>query len=351
MTGTTEQPAATLGEVRHMAARLRLDATAYRRAVAIAGLQPDGGHWRSWLDRVLLALGVALVVAGVATLVAWNWAALPAQAKFLLLQAGIVAGVVTAAVLGLDSAAGRASLLAGACLIGLLFALFGQVYQTGADPYGLFLAWAVAVLPLALVGRQQGLWLLWLAVVNVAAILFYIQVLHPPDGWWTLAQLLGPLVWLGSAVTDATLATGLFVLNAAALVAWEAGSRQGVAWMRTTLFPRLVGATALATVVAPTLVLIVAPDALGPGPTAALPPLWMALATALCLHYYRHRRRDLFLLTCALSGLILVVTSLAIRALGDSAAGLLVVAALLVAAVAAAAGWLRLVARGGEAAS
>ena len=42
--------------------------------------------------------------------------------------------------------------------------------------------------------------------------------LHPPDGWWELARLLGPLVWIGSTVTDSTLASYLFTLNLAALV-------------------------------------------------------------------------------------------------------------------------------------
>ena len=39
-------------------------------------------------------------------------------------------------------------------------------------------------------------------LLNLTLILYYTQVLHPPDGWWELARLLGPLVWLGSTVTD-----------------------------------------------------------------------------------------------------------------------------------------------------
>ena len=50
---------------------------------------------------------------------------------------------------GLDAVAGRISLFATAFLSGILLAVFGQVYQTGADPYGLFLAWALLILPWA----------------------------------------------------------------------------------------------------------------------------------------------------------------------------------------------------------
>ncbi|MES9829458.1 MAG: hypothetical protein ABW201_14435 [Candidatus Thiodiazotropha sp.] len=95
-------------------------------------------------------------------------------------------------------------------------------------------------------------------ILNLTLIMYYTQVLHPPDGWWQLSQLLGPLVWLGATVMDSTLASYLFVLNALALLIWEFGSYRGVIWMRGILFPRVIAFIAFSTLLLPTLVIIVA---------------------------------------------------------------------------------------------
>jgi uncharacterized membrane protein len=203
------QPGTTANHanVTRLATELSLDEAASRRAMEIAGLIPAAAAWRRYIDYFLMALGVALILTGAAAFLAWNWADLGRMSKFALLQGGIVLTVVAAWRLGLDSVAGRAGLLAAAILVGLLLALYGQVYQTGADPYGLFLTWAIMVLPLVLIGRQAGLWLLLVVLANLTLILYWTQVLNPPEGWWQLAQLLGPIVWLGSTVMDSTLAS------------------------------------------------------------------------------------------------------------------------------------------------
>ena len=37
--------------------------------------------------------------------------------------------------------------------VGALMALFGQTYQTGADPWQLFFNWAVVIIPFVLISR------------------------------------------------------------------------------------------------------------------------------------------------------------------------------------------------------
>jgi len=217
--------AASYANVQEMAEQLNLSASAYWRAIEVAQLRPDREDWFRYVDRFLVAIGALLIVAGIAAFFAWNWADLGPMTKFALVESGIVAAVVLAWRLGLDSVAGRASLLAAAFLVGTFLAVFGQVYQTGADPYGLFLVWAVLTLPWAVIGRQAGVWLLLQILLNLTVIMYYTQVLHPPDGWWQLSQLLGPMVWLGATLMDSTLGGYLFSLNAAALVIWELGAR------------------------------------------------------------------------------------------------------------------------------
>jgi len=336
---------ATPASVHELATALALDEAAYARAVELAQLRPDRNDWRRWLDRFLAAAGALLIIAGITAFFAWNWADLHRMAKFALVEAGIVAAVLLAWRLKIDSTAGRAALFAAAFLVGVLLAVFGQVYQTGADPYGLFLAWAVLVLPWALVGRQAGLWLLFIVLLNLALILYWTQVLHPPDGWWQLTQLMGPLVWLGSLVLDSRLAGWLFALNAGALVVWELAAGLGVAWFQGRTGPRLLALAALYTVLAPTLILIFAASAGENAEITVLSPLLFAAALAACLGYYQYGKRDLFMLTAGVFGAILVVTAFTVRHLFMNVGSLLALAVLLMAQIGAAAWWLRHVAR------
>ena len=289
---------ASYSHLQDSAEQLHLSADAYRRALELAGLNPARDDWLQHIDRFLLSAGAILIIAGVTAFFAWNWPELGHFSKFAIIQAGILVAVLGAWCLGLDSPGGRIALAAAAFLVGTLLAVFGQVYQTGADPYGLFLAWAALILPWAVIGRQAGIWLLWLLLLNLTAIMYYTQVLNPPEGWWQLAQLLGPLVWLGTTVTDSTLAAYLFVLNIASLVVWEIGARRGTPWMQGTLFPRLVALTALLIVLIPTVIIILAAGLDEKTGLSVISPVLLLIAVAAALYYYRHRRQDLFILTC-----------------------------------------------------
>jgi uncharacterized membrane protein len=341
-------PAATHASVQELAAALALDEATHRRAVELARLAPEHGDWLRYLDRFLTAAGALLIVAGIAAFVAWNWSALGHLTKFALVQFMLAGTVVMACVLKFDTVAGRAALVAAAILVGILLALFGQVYQTGADPYGLFVAWALLILPWVLVGRQPALWLLGLVLLNVSLILYWTQVLYPPPGWWDVTQLLGPLFMLGASMMDWRLASWLFALNGAALVSWEFAARGDTPWLRSRLLPRAAAVLALATVVGPTLVLIFAATVGQRSSINVASPLLLVVAIAGTLTWYRYRKPDLFMLTAAIFGAILVITALAARMVQDVEA-LLWIALLLIAQVAGAAYWLRHVAARWEA--
>ncbi len=150
---------------------------------------------------------------------------------------------------------------------------------------------------------------------------------------------------------DWQLATLLFALNAAAIVAWELAAARGAAWLRGRLFPRLVGLVALYTVLAPTLVLIFAAAADHRAGLSVVSPLLLALALAASLWFYQHRRLDLLMLTMSLFAGILVIMALAVRHLFRDFGSLLFLAALLIGLVAGAAFWLRRVSQRAEAAA
>lgn len=352
--GNSTTPA-THATVHDLATALTLDEPACNRAVELARLRPDRADWLRYLDRFLAAVGALLIAAGVAAFFAWNWADLHHFAKFALIQAGIVAAALVAWRLSIDSTGGRASLCVAAFLVGVLLAVYGQVYQTGADPYGLFLAWALMILPLALVGRQPGLWLMVLVLSNLALIMYWTQVLYPPNGWWSLARLLGPLVWLGTMVTDSRLAGWLFGMNAAALVLWELAAARGVPWLEGRWGARIIGTLAFLTVLAPTLLITATGGEHTSEHLTLVSPLLFCAALAASYWYYQYRKADLFMLTVGVFGLIFVIMALVARHLPfgafNSFADSLVLAVLLVLQVAGAAWWLKGVSRRRQAAA
>ncbi|MCP4042117.1 MAG: DUF2157 domain-containing protein, partial [Gammaproteobacteria bacterium] len=183
----------------------------YYQAIAYAR---DNTVWGQWGLRVLLALGVGQMLAGIIFFFAFNWVDLSPFAKLGLIQGGIVLCAAIAWRAGLDGLVGKASLAAAAVLVGVVLAVYGQIYQTGADAYQLFTGWTVLIIPWVLVSRNAALWLLWLLVGNIALYTFSVQIALP-EGWTTW-----PMVHCG-----------LGVANLLSLVAVELAVKQGTGWL------------------------------------------------------------------------------------------------------------------------
>lgn len=63
-------------------------------------------------------------------------------------------------------------LLALSVLVGVFLAVFGQIYQTGADTYELFLMWAFLITGFVIFSQFQALWFLWVLLINVGLYFF-----------------------------------------------------------------------------------------------------------------------------------------------------------------------------------
>lgn len=164
--------------------------------------------------RALLALGVGQFLTGVVSFFAYNWNDLADIAKFAVIETALVAAVGGALLIGLDRAFGQMLLIGGSVLTGVLLAVIGQVYQTGADAFELFVAWALLILPWTIVSRHAAHWLLWLVIAETAMVLYCEQVLVPIQG------MPSELVWV---LVGATVA--------AALAGRELAVQRGTAWL------------------------------------------------------------------------------------------------------------------------
>jgi len=173
--------------------------------------------WQLWLDRGLLSLGVALILAGIGYFFAHNWNHLIDMDKLGLAGGAVLASFLGAAWAGFDGFLGKILLLASSALVGVFIAVFGQVYQTGADSYQLFTAWAFLIFPWVALSRFMPLWIFWLALLNLA-LGFY----------WPVS----PFLWdYESWTVFRSEALSLMALNGLALVLREGLTRWPVPWM------------------------------------------------------------------------------------------------------------------------
>ncbi len=148
-------------------------------AGARAPLRPTPAEWRSALDHVFALGGALLLAAAVVFFTAYNWEAMHRFAR-LGLAIGVLAAFCGGALLARPAGVGWRAALFGACVAsGAVLALVGQTYQTGADVWELFAAWAALMLPFAWLARSSASWMLWLGVANLALMRALSQ-----SAWW-----------------------------------------------------------------------------------------------------------------------------------------------------------------------
>ncbi|MES2356370.1 MAG: DUF2157 domain-containing protein [Pseudomonadota bacterium] len=285
---------------------------------------PDAAAWRNFIGHLFLWLGATLVAVGIILFLAYNWQELGRFAKFALVEGLIVAAIAISCVYSLERAAGKAALLFAALNVGALMALFGQTYQTGADPWQLFASWALVILPWALVARFAALWLVWLMLVNLAVALYYMVF---PGIFGVLFSQLSLLSW------------SLFALNTIALVIWELlALRREIAWLQQRWAVRVV--VTASGVGASILAFLWVFDAREIG-HFSLPIylLWMGAA----YWFYRFRVYDLYVLAGGVFSAIVVIAALLGRHLlpHAEAGGFLFIGLLVIGMSAAGARWLK----------
>lgn len=163
---------------------------------------PAARAWKKFIHRLLLVLGVGFTACGIVFFFAYNWQDLHKFVKLGLIECLLLvsAGVTLYPPL---SHLVRSVLLTGASvLVGVLFAVFGQIYQTGANAYDFFCGWWLLISVWVWVSDFAPLWLLYIVLANVTLNLYEEQV---ASGWstvflFTLHFALNGLPTLGAAL-------------------------------------------------------------------------------------------------------------------------------------------------------
>ncbi len=140
-------------------------------------ITPQDFLWSVWAKNNLRFLGVIFILAGIVCFFAYNW---EQMGKFLKLglpfSLFVVAGLL-AFIKGTDGLFGKLSSLSAAFMTGVFLAVFGQVYQTGADAWQLFALWSALMLPLVILTRFTALWTLFAVVANIFLLSYPLSVM------------------------------------------------------------------------------------------------------------------------------------------------------------------------------
>jgi len=294
--------------------------------IAASSVLRPASAWFAWARRMLLFFGSALVLAGIIFFFAYNWSAMGHFLKFGLIEAGIVVCIIVSHLHGKTRLSGKVLLMSASVLVGVLLAVYGQAYQTGADAFELFLGWAVLIFGWVVISEFAALWIVWLILLNTGAILYWQQVRTIPFAFLCLA---------------------LAVLNCLILTLREVGVQRKLEWLSGRWLRDILVTATLAALSLPTVILIVKLGDAG-GADALVACAWgvAVIGGYIC---YRYKFRDMIPLAIIVMNMCTMLLILIGRALfsvsGDGIFGLFQLFALIILGVVTGAiFWLRKIA-------
>ncbi len=289
-------------------------------ALIATKVTPDVSSWQLFLDRLLLWLGGLTLAFAVMFFIAFNWTALGYFAKFGMVEALIALAVGAYCLLGEEKIGGKVLLLIATILLGVLLALYGQVYQTGADPWQLFFYWGLLMLPWAIISRFAAIWIVWVVLMNTSIALYFNTF---GRSFWFIRNDLD-LLWL------------MFGFNTLVLVIWELSARRWD-WLSERWAIRLIAVSS-----GSSLSWLVLNAIIQEKPMQMPFSMWLGWMLFMYL-VYRKLLPDLFMLAgLCLSAITIAIPSMGMVLLNDfDLGGLFVLALIVIGMGAGAAFWLK----------
>lgn len=136
----------------------------------------DKAAWQKFMRLLFISLAFGFSISGIVFFFAYNWADLYKFAKIGITEAALIGTTLLALHPKINSSIRPIILTAAAALVGVLFAVFGQVYQTGANAYDFFLAWTLFISVWVFLTNYPPLSLLYWVLINTTLILYTQQV-------------------------------------------------------------------------------------------------------------------------------------------------------------------------------
>ena len=126
------------------------------------------------IKKFFLIFSIVFLIAGITSFTAYNWATMSNVEKLAVPSVLIIAGLVAYLFLEKEIYKNLA-IFFSSFMIGTLFAVYGQVYQTGADVWVLFRNWAIfLIIPMVATGYYSVMTLF--SIVVAIATSFYLDL-------------------------------------------------------------------------------------------------------------------------------------------------------------------------------
>lgn len=261
-----------------------LDLRAFERSLKIIGHTPNASSWNRFLNLLLLVLGAGFTVSGIYFFFAYNWADMHRFVKLGIVEVLILLVVGTAFIRTLDSLVGKITLTAAGLFIGALLAVFGQVYQTGADSYRLFLAWVVLMAAWVFISRFTPMWFIWILLINTSLLLYWDQIVGFSYAIYAL----------------------LFFINGFFVIAWEIGFARKVDWLISRWTPRLLSLIVFYAATASVVTVIVERQR---DPILFTMAVLFIIVNSIVIYVYSQENLDMFMLTLSAVSLMVVLNT------------------------------------------
>lgn len=146
-----------------------------QKALIEAGIIPEGILWRKFITMLLLTLGVVFFLSGTIFFFAYNWYLMHKFIKLGSISIILCVSIAMGFIKGYDTLAGRISWISASVMIGVFLAVFGQIYQTGADAWQLFALWSLLMAGWAFVSIYPTHWTILMIIAEIAIILAIVQ--------------------------------------------------------------------------------------------------------------------------------------------------------------------------------
>lgn len=296
-------------------------------ALELVGERTSRQEWLRFIKKTLLLLGLLSLAFGVVFFFAYNWNDMSRMVKFGLVQAALLGVFLMYFVKSKTPWVAQSLLLVATLLIGSLLALFGQTYQTGADPWQLFATWALLILPLVLFSKSEVLWLVLASLLNVS-LLLYLQINR---SFFGLVFLGVNYVWL------------FLLLNLSLLVSLEGLGVNSSTLLKKVQLAFRWPAQVLGLVVLFVLSIVGMEAIWGKIETRGLNVMIYLLLMVGLFFFYRYVRKDLLLLTFWALAVMVFVLSFLVNAIFKhfEASGFLLMAITLIAMSAVTVKWIK----------
>lgn len=125
----------------------------------------DNQKWQKFVEVLALVLGVGFLLSGIIFFFAYNWDGLHRFVKMGIVLALLLATFAAVVKVPMRDWIRNITIFALCILVGAFLAVYGQVYQTGADSYLLFLGWSLCIVVWVVVADFYPLWLFFMSLV------------------------------------------------------------------------------------------------------------------------------------------------------------------------------------------